>query len=287
MRSAPDSRGTTVGFPAPSAGFARAFRGGASGSLDPPEDHARPRDLGLLPRQRGGARRGRSRRRGGPGGALLPEEARRPLSPGRHRLLPGRGGGHARRRGLRRLLRQAVRQVRAAAGDLPRLRAARLPVVPDGDPAVAPGEALPEDAAPARAGALRVGLRRRHPPPVRRAPPEPRRQRVLPVAVRRGGHPHDGRRRRVDHDLGRAGPRQPPRDDPGDPLPPLARPPVLGVHVLHRVQGQLRRVQGHGAGALRRAALRPAHPGPPHRREGRTAPSVSTCRTSTTARGCA
>ena len=39
----------------------------------------------------------------------------------------------ARRRRLRRLLRQAVPQVRAAARDLSRVRAARLQVVPHGD----------------------------------------------------------------------------------------------------------------------------------------------------------
>ena len=38
---------------------------------------------------------------------------------------------------------------------------------------------------------------------VRRAPPEPRRERVLPVAVRGGGRADDGRRRRVGDDLGR------------------------------------------------------------------------------------
>ena len=44
---------------------------------------------------------------------------------------------HAGRARPRRLLRQAAPQVRAAARDLPRLRAARLHVVPQGDAAVA------------------------------------------------------------------------------------------------------------------------------------------------------
>ena len=66
------------------------------------------------------------------------------------------------RRRLRRVLRQAVPQVRAAARDLPRLRAARLPLVPHGDAAVAEGEAVPEAAAARRAAAsstprLRLG----------------------------------------------------------------------------------------------------------------------------------
>ena len=47
---------------------------------------------------------------------------------------------------------------------------------------------------------------------------------------------------------------QPARDAQGDPLPALARAALLRLHLLHRLQGQLGRVQGHGPGALRRAA---------------------------------
>ena len=42
----------------------------------------------------------------------------------------------------------------------------------------------------------------------------------------------------------------------GDPLARFARPALLRVHLLHRLQGQLRRVQGDGPGALRRAEVR-------------------------------
>ena len=42
----------------------------------------------------------------------------------------------------------------------------------------------------------------------------------------------------------------------GDPLPALPGAALLGLHLLHRLQGQLGRVQGHGAGALRRAQVR-------------------------------
>jgi carbamoyltransferase len=38
-------------------------------------------------------------------------------------------------------------------------------------------------------------------------------------------------------------------------------PALQRVHLLLRVQGQLRRIQAHGPGALRRAALRGPHPG--------------------------
>ena len=50
-----------------------------------------------------------------------------------------------------RVLRQAVPEVRAAAGNLHRVRAARLPLLPDGDAAVAEGEAVPEEPAARRA----------------------------------------------------------------------------------------------------------------------------------------
>ena len=41
-----------------------------------------------------------------------------------------------------------------------------------------------------------------------------------------------------------------------DAVSALARPAVLGVHLLHRLQGELRRVQGDGARAVRRAEVR-------------------------------
>ncbi len=86
------------------------------------------------------------------------------------------------------------------------------------------------------------------------APPEPRGERLLPVAVRRGGRADDGRRGRVGDDLAGARQGQPARGAARDPLPAFARAAVLGLHLLHRLQGQLGRVQGDGPGALRRAA---------------------------------
>ena len=43
-------------------------------------------------------------------------------------------------------------------------------------------------------------------------------------------------------------------------LPAFARPALLGLHLLHRLQGQQRRVQADGARAVRRAALRRRDP---------------------------
>ena len=59
-----------------------------------------------------------------------------------------------RRPRLRRLLRQAAPQVRAHPRDLPRRRAARVPVVPDGRPAVDQGEAVHRSAAARRRSAI-------------------------------------------------------------------------------------------------------------------------------------
>ena len=90
---------------------------------------------------------------------------------------------------------------------------------------------------------------------VHRAPPEPRRERLLSLAVRarRRSSPWtasaSGRR-----PVARRRARQRARDLQGDPLPAFARPALLRLHLLHRLQGQLRRVQGDGARALRRAA---------------------------------
>ena len=68
--------------------------------------------------------------------------------------------------------------------------------------------------------------------------------------------------------------RQPPRNLPGDSFSAFARPALFGVHLLHRLQGQLRRIQGDGAGALRRAAIRETHSRPSDRSEaGRLVPA--------------
>ncbi len=93
---------------------------------------------------------------------------------------------------VRRLLRQAAAQVRAHPGDLSRRRAARLRVVPEGRAALDQGEALSPTASSATRSAATTGDA-----PLRRASRVARGERVLPVAVRGGGDPHDGRRRRV------------------------------------------------------------------------------------------
>ena len=88
--------------------------------------------------------------------------------------------------------------------------------------------------------------------------------RLLPLAVRRGGRHHDRRRRRVGHRIAGRRPGRGPAADQGTPLPRLARPALQRAHLLHRLQGQLGRVQGDGAGAVRRAAP-PAAPEGTHR----------------------
>ena len=90
-----------------------------------PTHDRHPRDLGVLSRQRRGAGRRRRDRRRGAGGAV--HAARSTIRRFRHApsSMPGRGGADAGRSRLRRLLREAASQVRAAARDLPRLRAAR------------------------------------------------------------------------------------------------------------------------------------------------------------------
>ena len=66
---------------------------------------------------------------GRPGGRFSGEKAT-PASRAPQRLLPGGRGCRARRGRLRRVLRQTVSQVRAADGNLSRVRAARVPQLP-------------------------------------------------------------------------------------------------------------------------------------------------------------
>ena len=189
----------------------------------------------------------------------------------------------ARRRRLRGVLREAVPEVRAAARDLCRLRAARLPVVRHGDPALDPREAVPEGHHPPRAAEARARLRLAEPAPVHRAPRQPRGERVLRLAVRGGGGAHHGRRRRMVHDLGGGRPRQGADDPQGDALPALARAALFRLHLLHRLQGQFRRVQADGARALRRAEIRRPHSRQPDRPQGGRHRSGSICPISTIA----
>src|SRR5258708_23673129 len=99
--------------------------------------HLRTRNLGFLSRLRGGAAARRRDRRRCSGGALLAEETRSSLSFSRDRILPEEGRHRADRSRARRLLRQAVDQVRAPARDLLGLRAVRPAVLPQVDAALA------------------------------------------------------------------------------------------------------------------------------------------------------
>ena len=117
-----------------------------------------------------------------------------------------RGGGHRLRGAVGgRFLRQAVPEVRAAARDLPRVRAQRLAQLLVRDAGLDQGEAVHAAArgAPGRA------RRRAAPDLLSRAPPVARGQRVLSVAVRRRGDSSpstasaSGRRRRSGAAAGR------------------------------------------------------------------------------------
>ena len=110
---------------------------------------------------------------------------------------------------LRRLLRQAVQKIRPPAGNLPGRGPGRLPFLPPGGPVVAEGEAAHPLVDPPGPG-------RPLPRPLRvhRSPRVARGQRLLPVALRGGGHPHRRRRRRVVDHLLRRRPRQPHRAEP-------------------------------------------------------------------------
>ena len=162
------------------------------------------------------------------------------------------------------VLRQAADQVRAAARDLPGLRPGRVPQLPPGHAALAQGQAAhaPDDPpGPGRLDPRPAGLHR--------PPREPRRQRVLPLALRRGRDPDPRRRRRVDHGGLRRRRGQPHPADRARRVPPLAGPALLGVHLLLRLQGQQRRIQAHGPGPLRPPDLSRPDPRAPDRPQAR------------------
>ena len=209
----------------------------------------RPRDLRVLPRQRRLPAAGRRAGRGRAGGAVQSQEGRRVVSEARGRLLPPGGWSEHVRPRLRGLLRQAAAQVRPHPGDLSRRRAPGLRVVSPGGPAVDQGQAVPRVGAAPRPGLRRAG-------PVRRASRVPRGERVLPVAVRGGGDSHDGRRGRMGDRRLRGRARRRDRTAQGAALARLARPPLLGVHLPPRLQGEFRRVQGDGSRTLWRAEVR-------------------------------
>ena len=200
---------------------------------------------------------GRSSRR------ALHAQASRPRASGRSdEVLPRDGRPLDRRHRLRRLLRQAVHQARTHPDDLHRDVPAFAALLHQVDAGLAEGEALdpePDREAPRLSG--RGALRR--------APPVPRRVGVPALALRRGRDPHLRRRRRMGHHHPGRGPGQQLRADQRGALPALARPALQRLHLLPRLQGQQRRVQGHGRRALRRAEVR----------RSRSSTSSSTCAT--------
>src|SRR5262249_56401596 len=95
----------------------------------------------------------------------------------------------------------AVSEIRAAARDLRGVRTTRIPIVLDGDPAVAAREAVPEGYHPPRTAEVRPRFRLAEAAPVHRAPHEPCGERVLCLALSGGGGAYHGRGRRVVHGL--------------------------------------------------------------------------------------
>ena len=246
----------------------RAGIGGGAVHLHVVLTGAHPRHIGVLSRQRGGAAGRRPARGRRAGGALHAQEAGRALSRTCDRLLPRRGRTDARRHRLRRLLRKAVPEIRAAAGDLCRLCAARLQILRDGDPDLDAREAVPEGSHPPRIAEIRARLRLGEPAPLHRAPSEPRRQRLLCVALPGGGGADARWRRRMVHHLGGGRSRQGADDPQGAAFPAFARAAVFRLHLLHRLQGQFRRVQADGACALRPAEICVADSRSPDRSQG-------------------
>ncbi len=218
-----------------------------------------------------GARR-RDRGRGA-GGALHPQEARPGFPAPRHRLLPGRGGGRPRAGRLRRLLRQAAAQVRAPARDRtsPSRRAgfavsrrrcrsgcARSSSRARADPAASSRDSRARSSSPSITSRTPRARSTRRRSPRRRSSPWT----GWASGRRRSWGVGQGQRARAAR---RAA------------LPALARPALLGVHLLHRLQGELRRVQGDGSRAVRRAPLRRPDPRASWSSCATTARSSSTC----------
>ena len=171
-----------------------------------------------------------------------------------HRILPrAQAGVAAARPRLRRVLRQAVPQVRAAARDLSRLCAARVSVLPQGDAAWLGEKLFQKTICATNCSELdadfdgdKLLFTEHHQATPRSA--------FYPSPFDEAAGADHGRGRRVGHDLGGARRGQHARDRQGDPFSALARPALFGLHLLHRLQGQFRRIQADGARALRRAA---------------------------------
>ena len=152
---------------------------------------------------------------------------------------------------LRRVLREAVPQVRAHPAHRARHGPAVGDRVPGGDDRVAGRQAVDQERSSAAAldippiGILFIEHHLSHAASAFFCSP-----------FDEAADPHRRRRRRVDDDRDRDAPGNRPCNSRRDPLPALAGPALLGVHRVPRVRGERGRVQGDGHGALRGAAVR-------------------------------
>ncbi len=254
--------------------------------MNSPKKQQHPRHFGLLPRQR----RGACCVDGEIVAAAQEERFTRKkhdaaLPRARHSLLLGGSRHRPGRRRPRRLLRQAAREVRATARDLPELRAERHPLVHRRHARLAQGEAVSEEHAAARSSRRSAGASRSELPPLLFAEHHQSHaasafyfspfERAAVLCLDGVGEWATtsawlGNGNELDAAL-------------GDRLSALPRLAVLGLHVLHGLQGQLRRVQAHGPRPLRPAEVRRPDPATSSSTSRTTARSGSTCSTSTTA----
>ena len=167
------------------------------------------------------------------------------------RPLRARGGRASRYDDLsrRRVLRQAVPEVRAAARDLPRVRAAGPAQLLVGDAGVDQGKAVHEAAARGASGAssAKATCRSSFPSITCRTPPA----RSIPspfddAAIVTVDGVGEWATTTIGHGRGQGH-----HDSPRAGVSALGRAAVLGVHLLHGLQGQQRRVQADGPGAVR------------------------------------
>ena len=137
-------------------------------------------------------------------------------------------------------------------------------------------EAVSARAAAARAAAIDPAIRLASQAAVRRASPEPRGRGLLSLAVRDGAvltMDGVGEWATTSAAIGRGNELEILQ---GNPFPAFARAALFRLHLLHRLQGQFRRIQGDGPGALWRAEICQTDPRPPDRPEaGRLVPAQS------------
>ena len=224
------------------------------------------RHLRLLPRQRRRSRRGRRDRRGGAGGAVHAEEARPELSDARGRLLPARGRTVARQTSTTSC---STRSRCASSSGCSRPTSAtrrRVQELRDGDAGLAAREAAVSPKV------IRRGHRRR----ASKAPLVFTDHHESHAASAFFPSPFDEAAILTLDGVGEwsttaigVGTRQQDHADARAAVPALARPAVLRVHLLLRLQGEQRRVQADGPGAVRAADLPRSDHEAPHRPQGR------------------